>query len=198
MLSAVTMREPNTPPASGLVTSAIVFYAAMAVIGAAIISAQGLDLVPTVFGDGLNTLRDALLGAGSGLAVVLLTWLTRNLPAVRRLSEELNPLVAGLGSGEIALLAVTSAIGEELMFRGGLQPLLGFWPTVLVFGLAHGGTNRRLALWVLFAAAAGILLGWLTVYTGSLLAPVVCHLTVNFWNLHAMASETPVPPPAEP
>ena len=192
------MTEPNSPRAGGLVVSAVVFYAAMAVIGAAIVSAQGLEVIPTVFGDGLNPLRDALLGAGAGLAVVLLTWATRNLKLVRRLNAELSPLLAGLRSGDIAVLAVTSAVGEELMFRGALQPLLGFWPTVVVFGLAHGGTNRRLALWVVFAALAGILLGWLTVYTGSLLAPVICHLTVNFWNLHAMASESTAPPTPEP
>lgn len=178
--------------------SAVVFYAAMALIGAAIISAQGLDVVPVVFGDGSTGLRDAVLGAATGLGVVLVTWLTRNIPAVKRLSDELSPMVAGLSSGQIALMAVTSAVGEELMFRGALQPLIGFWPTVVVFGLAHGGANRRLALWVVFASLAGILLGWLTVYTGNLLAPVVCHLTVNFWNLHAMAHDSTSTPPAEP
>ncbi|TNF23631.1 MAG: CPBP family intramembrane metalloprotease [Deltaproteobacteria bacterium] len=192
------MKDPHMPGPGGLVVSAIVFYAAMALIGAAIVSAQGLELVTVVFGDGTTGLRDAALGAGTGLAVVGLTWVTRNVPAMRRLSEELSPMVAGLDSAQIALMAVTSAIGEELMFRGGLQPLIGFWPTVIVFGLAHGGLNRRLALWVVFAALAGILLGWLTVYTGNLLAPVVCHLTVNFWNLHAMASESTPTPPAEP
>lgn len=185
----------DTPHAGGLVTSAVVFYAAMSAIGAAILSAQGLDFVPTVFGDGLNTVRDALLGAGSGLAIVGLTWLVRNLPAVVRLNAELSPLLSGLDTPGIAVLAVTSAVGEELLFRGALQPLLGLWPTVAIFGLMHGGTHTKLLLWAVFATVAGLLLGLLTVYTGNLLAAILCHLTVNFWNLHVMAAPSPPSPP---
>jgi uncharacterized protein len=42
-----------------------------------------------------------------------------------------NPLWFGLCAG----------IGEELLFRGALQPLLGIWWTGLLFALAHYGTG---------------------------------------------------------
>ena len=84
----------------------------------------------------------------------------------------------------IAGLAVSSAIGEEIFFRGALQPLLGFWITAALFGLLHGGTSRRFRVWTIFAVAAGLLLGWLATYTENLLAPILCHMTINYFNLH--------------
>ena len=187
----------DTPTRAGLMGSATLFYAAMAAIGVALMDAQDLPLVAAVFGDAQTTWRDAALGAGAGLVVVGLTWLLRNVSSIAKLNAELRPLLGPLDTPTIAVLAVTSAIGEELFFRGALQPLMGFWPTVLVFGLMHGGTRRRLALWAAFATVAGLLLGALTVYTGNLLAAFLAHLTINFWNLHAMLAP-PSPPPGSP
>lgn len=183
------------PDPRSLVNAAVLFYAAMSAVALFIIAAQGLGVAEAVFGLTDTAARDAALGAGAGLAVVGLTWATRRLGPVRRLNAELAALIGRLESGEIAVLAVASAVGEELLFRGALQPLLGFWPTALLFGLMHGGTRRRLWSWAIFATLAGLLLGWLTLFTGSLLAAIACHLTVNFWNLHAM---TTPPPPASP
>lgn len=180
----------GAPSAGGLAGASAVFYALMSLLGVGILAAQGLSVGPTVFGDGQSVLRDTLLGAGAGLAVVLLTWLVRDVGPVKRLSDELKGALGGApSSGAIAVIAVTSAVGEELLFRGALQPLLGLWLTALVFGFLHGGTRPRLYLWAIFAFAAGLLLGWLADWTGNLLAPILCHLTVNFFNLHALGAE---------
>lgn len=184
------------PEPRSLVHAAVVFYAAMSAVALILIAAQGLRVVDAVFGPGATAARDAALGAAAGLAVVALTWAARRLGPVRRLNAELGALIGRLDTGQIAVLAVVSAVGEELLFRAALQPLIGFWPTALVFGLMHGGTRRRLWPWAIFATLAGLLLGWLTLLTGSLLAAIACHLTVNFWNLHAMTE--PPPPPSSP
>ena len=82
-------------------------------------------------------------------------------------------------------------MGEELLFRGALQPLLGFWITAALFGLLHGGTAPRFRSWALFALASGLLLGGLAVYTDNLLAPMLCHLTINYFNLHLVVGTEP-------
>ncbi len=179
---------PQQPSEGALVVAAAIFYAAMSAIALVIIAVLGVDLVPLVFGDGAATARDALLGAAAGLAVVGLTVATRDLAPMKRVTDELSSIMGRPDSAAIALLAVTSAVGEELLFRGALQSWLGLWPTALLFGLLHGGTNRRLRAWAIFATLAGILLGWLAEFTGNLLAPILCHLTVNFWNLHLLAA----------
>lgn len=39
--------------------------------------------------------------------------------------------------GEWLLLALTAGIGEELLFRGALQPALGWWFTAVLFAVSH-------------------------------------------------------------
>lgn len=108
-------------------------------------------------------------------------WLLRHAPpvppvrAMRRLYEyRLRPLFAGAGPLEIAVIAVAAGIGEEMLFRGALQPEIGLIPASLVFGVMHMGGRGTLVFgcWV---AVMGGLLGWLAVATGGLLAPVVAH-----------------------
>lgn len=179
---------PEAPDTSALVGSAVVFYVLMTLLGLAAMSWQDLEIGREVFGDGTTLPRDTLLGAGSGLAVVALTRLLGRWAPMRRLEQELSSLLGRPGSVAIAVLAVTSAVGEEVLFRGALQPLLGLVLTAIVFGLVHGGPTPRFRAWALFALLAGLLLGWLEEFTGNLLAPILCHLTVNYFNLHHIAT----------
>ena len=38
---------------------------------------------------------------------------------------------------EWVLLAIATGIGEEILFRGAIQPRFGLWPTVILFTIAH-------------------------------------------------------------
>lgn len=182
---------PEAPSPGALVLTAWVFYLLMTLVGLGLMLVQDLTLETAILGDGAQVGRDALLGAGTGLAVVGLTWLCRNLPSVRALNAELSSLLGQPSSLAIAGLAVSSAVGEEILFRGALQPLLGFWITALLFGLLHGGSSRRFRVWTLFAMAAGLLLGGLATYTENLLAPILCHMTINYFNLHLVGGTEP-------
>jgi membrane protease YdiL (CAAX protease family) len=56
-------------------------------------------------------------------------------------------------------LAVAAGLGEELLFRGALQPVLGLWPTAVVFAVAHnqyGFTPATLTVFLL-ALVLGII-----------------------------------------
>lgn len=193
------MDNPPEPPRPGtLVGAATVFYGLMSVVALVIMSLADIDIGARIFGVTSETGEpdatlplDAALGIGAGLAVVLLTWLLRNVRHLKTLRDTFESVLGPQTSASIAVLAVTSAVGEELLFRGALHPLLGFWPTALLFGALHGGYNPKLFAWALFAILAGILLGWLADFTGNLLAPILAHLTVNYWNLHALAPRAP-------
>lgn len=181
------MEEDQGPPSPAALTgSAVIFYALMALVGIWLLEAQGLDWRLATFGEGEQLERDTLLGVLAGLLVVGLTRLSLRLEAVRKLNEELSGMLGRPGTSAIAVLAVTSAVGEELLFRGALQPLIGFFPTVLLFAALHGGLNPRFRLWALFALAAGLILGALTLWTDNLLAAILCHFTVNYFNLHTV------------
>jgi len=140
------------------------------------------DLVAPGIRSGWTT--EIAMGLGVGLAVVIVGRLAhRWFAAVRRLSNEIRALLPRLQTWDVVLMAVTSGIGEELLFRGAMQSAWGFWPTVFVFSVAHGFFIRRYWAWMAFAAVAGVLFGWMVLATGTLLAPIIAHATINGLNL---------------
>ena len=88
--------------------------------------------------------------------------------------------------GECVVLAAVSAIAEEALFRGALQPHLGWVGASLLFGLAHFAPRRDLLPWTGFAVLAGFVLGALFEVTGNLIAPVVAHFAINAVNLRRL------------
>jgi membrane protease YdiL (CAAX protease family) len=109
----------------------------------------------------------------------------------------------------LVVVPLGTVLPEELAFRGLLPPLLGRRQGVLagtllssgLFGLWHvlaslgggvanaamadmvggdaTGTAVRVVVTVLFTSLAGVVLCWLRLRSGSLLAPVLAHWTVN-------------------
>jgi membrane protease YdiL (CAAX protease family) len=170
------------------VTAALLFYGAMA--AAAWAWRTGLEGEPLLYSSredaeqGLRLWVDA--GSGAIVAAGLIgasRWLTLRTEAGRALAVELARLLGALRIWQIALLALASGLGEELFFRGALQPRVGLVLASLVFGLVHLLPSWPLALWSLFAVGAGFLFGLLFDETGNLLAPVVAHVLVNAINL---------------
>jgi hypothetical protein len=102
-------------------------------------------------------------------------------------------VLGGLDSRQILLLALLSAAGEEVIFRGVLQPRLGLWVATLLFGLLHVPVRRSLVPWTLFALAIGLVLGLLTEWSGSLWPAILLHFLVNYFNLHDLARPRPEP-----
>jgi membrane protease YdiL (CAAX protease family) len=99
--------------------------------------------------------------------------------ALRRLYRELLfPLFRASTPIEILVISALAGIGEEVLFRGAMQPEWGLIVTSLVFGLFHVGGRLTVALGI-WAACTGALLGWLAIATGGLLAPIVAHIAYD-------------------
>lgn len=122
-----------------------------------------------------------LLGSVAAAATILLGLAAyRFVPAVRKLSEELAPvLVDRMGVSDLILISVLSGVGEEMFFRGAVQPEFGLAVAAVTFGLVHIGPDRRYLLWTVWAILAGFLFGFLYEFSGGLLAPVVAHSLHN-------------------
>lgn len=167
---------------------AVLFYAALAAV--AWVWRSGLGGEPLLYAtresatQGVDAVRDAACGLAVAAALVGLSrLLTRRSEAGRAMARELARVLGALRIGPIVVLALVSGIGEELFFRGALQPRVGLVPASLLFGLAHLLPSWPLVLWSGFAAVAGLLFGLLFDATGNLLAPVVAHVLVNALNL---------------
>lgn len=125
-----------------------------------------------------------LLGIAAGLAVVGLTRLaTTRFQWARELHASFRDLLGPLSGREIVILALASAIGEELLFRGALMPWLGIWLQAAVFAALHIGPGRRFLPWTASAFALGVAFGYLATWTGNLGGPIAAHFVINFLNL---------------
>lgn len=131
---------------------------------------------------------DVWIGLGPALGVVAATrWASSRLRFAGRMSAAMARVVGPVSGWTTLWLAAASALGEELLFRGALQPSLGLVATSLLFAAVHVPLERDLALWPTFALGAGLLLGGMAEATGALLAPVVCHFSINLWNLRHLS-----------
>jgi membrane protease YdiL (CAAX protease family) len=87
------------------------------------------------------------------------------------LAESVNSI------GLAFLLAATAAIGEEMAFRGALQPVFGLWPTAIVFTLSHAQYTLTPA-WLIILGVA-VTFGWLRERYGTG-AAIIAHFFYNF------------------
>jgi membrane protease YdiL (CAAX protease family) len=159
------------------VKQAAVCYGALLVAAAVWNGLRGRELAPP--GDSVPiSIILGILAAAVTVSAGLLTY--RAIPALRRLADELSPvLVDGSSRSDLVLLAVFSGIGEEVFFRGAVQPEFGIVAASLAFGVLHIGPDRRFLIWTAWAVAAGFLFGALFTFTGGVLAPIVAHTLHN-------------------
>jgi uncharacterized protein len=106
------------------------------------------------------------------------------------------PIFAGAHVGQLALVALMAGVGEELLFRGVLQPVLGahvsVWPAVLIVGGLFGLAHWLTPMYALLAGIVGTYLGAVFVASGNLLVPIVVHA---LYDLVALVTLTRVKPP---
>lgn len=135
---------------------------------------------------------DLVLGIGGGVVVAGLWQVVAALvPPVAALERDLAGRVGPLTTSEALGLAALSGIGEELFFRGAMQPTLGLLGTTLLFAVMHSGPSRIYLFWTLFAFLGGLGLGALFAWRQCLLAPIVAHAVVNGIGLSRLSRSAP-------
>lgn len=75
-----------------------------------------------------------------------------------------------------ALLGLSAGVGEELLFRGALQPRFGIILTSLCFALIH--TNYGVSFITLGVFGLGMVFGWMRIRYGTV-APMITHAIFN-------------------
>ena len=171
------LRPPLKPMGPRFVGLAAAFYAAL-LIAAAVL---GTLTSRNAFALGERPVFDLSVGVVVACGTVISGLVLYRLsPVLRKISGELAPhLVDGARKRDLVLVSVFSGMGEEVFFRGALQPVIGLVAASLLFGAVHIGPDRRYLVWTLWAAGAGFLFGALYLWTGGILAPVTAHVLHN-------------------
>jgi uncharacterized protein len=127
----------------------------------------------------------ALAGPLIVIFVAMLRWPIGPFAWVKRFcDEEVLPLLEGSTWSEIALVAISAGVGEEMLFRavgqGSLSSWLGpVWGLVLaslLFGLLHPISVPYMVM----ATFLGFYLGLIWIYTQDLLTVMVTHALNDF------------------
>lgn len=131
------------------------------------------------------TVIDLLWGVGTaGLSMGLVTLLYRSSESFERALRESGTRVGQdalklAGYPVMLAVVVAAAVGEEVLFRGGLQPLVGLVPAALVFGFSHGGWRREMWAYAVAASVSGLLFGLAYHLTGHLWVTILAHALHN-------------------
>lgn len=167
----------------------LVLYLALASAGIAWSTLRGDASAWRVSGrEDPQVLLGILAGLLIGLGFVFASrFATHRFEWGRALHRDLRALLGPLPGHEIIVLAVASAIGEEVFFRGALLPAVGLWASSAIFALLHIGPKVRFLPWTLSSLVAGLVFGQLFLWAGDLGGPVVAHFTVNALNLRYLS-----------
>ncbi len=180
-------RSPNSVSPeelqSSLMNTALVIYGVMAGVGL-ILAMYVQHNLATSFATklGLDVWGRylALAGLATGVILILSYFFEEYVPSFRALKWAFAEIIGRCSVFGVFYLSLLSACGEEILFRGGIQPTLGLFGTSILFGLLHVGPGGRLSSWSIWAILAGFLMGWLFESTQSLYPPMICHFAVNF------------------
>lgn len=169
-----------------IVPIALVFESALGLAGWAICAWQSVPLASRLVVSGEVLLRSVIASAPM---FALLAYITRSrwkpLVDLRTQVEQLvGELFRGVSWLGLAAVAIAAGAGEELLFRGALQPLAERWwgpaaglvAVSLLFGVVHAVSPA----YFFFATIVGFYLGWLAAWFDDLVAPIAVHAAYDF------------------
>lgn len=99
-----------------------------------------------------------------------------------------------LNTVQIIFISICAGIGEELFFRGVLQPWLGVWFTAIAFVMLHGYLNPfnlPLTVYGFYMVIVIAVMGLMTEHLGILTA-MIAHIFIDIILLRAL-SKAPLP-----
>lgn len=125
----------------------------------------------------------AIAGTGSWASERWASW-----GFLKRWMMQIYPVLAQVRPSQIVLLSVVAGFGEEALFRGVLQPIVGIWLASLLFAMVHvlrrdSDSVKMTAFYLSF----GLLLGWLYALTQNLWGCMVAHTlydAIALWWIH--------------
>lgn len=133
------------------------------------------------------------LGIAFGLLVSMVGWQIIRLPFQRETRHKYATLIQNLDLrfSDIILVSLCAGVGEELFFRGGIQPLAGIWVTSIIFVALHGYLNPfnwKLSIYGLYMTLVIAGIGYLKIHYG-LASSMIAHTVIDIYLLYKLNNE---------
>jgi membrane protease YdiL (CAAX protease family) len=116
-------------------------------------------------------------------------WLVHSeRPTFRELRRQVEWLIGEMfpsaNMAQLALVAALAGVGEELLFRGTLQTIFGWWTTpvvgLMIASVLFGAMHALSKVYFILATVIGFCFGWMTWYYHDLVGPMVAHGVYDF------------------
>ena len=159
-------------------------FVLVAFIGVGLLTRRNLQQISQRLGLVRPTIEQLLWGVAVIVLLIGIQWAVGVIwvlvdPEQAAALGEINDLLLGNVDtlGEWFILAVASGVGEEILFRGSLQPVFGIVPTALLFAIVHvqyGLSPITAAVFII-----GLILGLLRRKTNTT-TTIFVHFSYNF------------------
>lgn len=118
-----------------------------------------------------------------GIVTAKASWQIVGLPIMSKTKIFFTGLIQPLklSNSQIIFISICAGVGEELFFRGAIQPMLGIWITSILFVLLHGYLNPfnlPLTYYGIYMVLVIGVLGLMTEHLGILTA-MIAHTLID-------------------
>lgn len=133
-----------------------------------------------------------LAGIVIGVVTAKAGWQIVELPMLHKTKAFFTGLIKPLklDNTQIVFISICAGVGEEMFFRGAIQPMLGVWMTAILFVLLHGYLNPfnlSLTVYGTYMVLVIGVLGLMTEYFGILTA-MIAHTLIDVILLRALST----------
>ncbi len=131
------------------------------------------------------------VGCVYGILIAVIGWKIVELPILQPTKTFFVNLITPLRLSlpEIVFISFCAGVGEEILFRGAIQPFLGILLTAVIFVAIHGylnPSNWRITIYGFFMTFAIVGIGIMTDYFG-LLSSVIAHMMIDIILLYKLS-----------
>jgi membrane protease YdiL (CAAX protease family) len=177
------------PQSSNMISKKTILVLAIATLF--VLGGLGLLISPYVRGIGMVEFLagperfwlQLLSGIIIGFVTAKAGWQIVELPLLSNTKKFFSGLIGPLklDTAQIIFISVCAGVGEELFFRGAIQPVLGIWFTAILFVLLHGYLNPfnfPLTIYGVYMVLVVGVLGLITEHFG-ILAAIIAHTLID-------------------
>jgi membrane protease YdiL (CAAX protease family) len=132
--------------------------------------------------------KQIAVGCFVGIVIAILAKLLVESPLLDKVNAQYTHMLGRfkLSMNEIVFISLCAGVGEEILFRGALQPIFGVIITAIIFVAIHGYLNPRnwrLSIYGAFMVGAIAVIGWMSDRFG-LLSAILAHTIIDIYLLH--------------
>ena len=147
---------------------------------------ETVDLRASLIGNG-EWSAQLIWGSFAGLCIAVVAHLMIASPLLRDVNTTYARMLGRfrLNFSEVLLISLCAGVGEEILFRGAIQPFLGVAVTSVLFVAVHGYLNPkdwRLSVYGAFMTIGIASLGYLA-ETRGLLSAIIGHTVIDVYLL---------------